>query len=96
MLETLKGHRGVVATVGLSPDGRTMVSGGWDKKVILHTSSPQVEAAYGWAIRRVRFSRDGRFVTVAAWTPQNPLNDHQSDPSAVVYEALYQDATVSP
>jgi WD40 repeat protein len=96
VLETLKGHRGVVATVGLSPDGRTVVSGGWDKKVILHTASPQVESGYGWAIRRVRFSRDGRFVTVAAWTPQNPLNDHQSDPSAVVYEALYQDATVAP
>jgi hypothetical protein len=33
---------------------------------------------------------------VAAWTPQNPLNDHQSDPAGVVYEVLYLDAAVAP
>ena len=44
----------------------------------------------------MRFSRDGALVTVAAWTPQNPLNDHQSDPSAVVYEAVYGDFTLVP
>lgn len=96
VLETLKGHRGVVSTVGVSPDGKSVVSGGWDKKVVLHKSvEPQVET-FGWAIRRVRFSRDGRLVTVAAWTPQNPLSDHQSDPAAVVYEAIYSDASVVP
>lgn len=96
VLETLKGHRGVVSSAGISPDGKTVVSGGWDKTVVLHKAlEPQVES-FGWAVRRVRFSRDGRLVTVAAWTPQNPLNDHQSDPAAVVYEAVYSDASVVP
>jgi WD40 repeat protein len=96
VLETLKGHRGVVSTAGISPDGRTVVSGGWDRTVVLHKAvEPQIET-FGWAVRRVRFSRDGALVTVAAWTPQNPLNDHQSDPAAVVYEAIYADATVVP
>lgn len=97
VLETLKGHRGVVSTAGISPDGKTVVSGGWDKTVVLHKAvEPQLEA-FGWAVRRVRFSRDGSLVTVAAWTPQNPLNDHQSDPAAVVYEVVYAaDATVVP
>lgn len=96
VLEQLHGHRGVVSTAALSPDGRTVVSGGWDKRVVLHRAmEPQVEA-FGWAVRRVRFSRDGRLVTVAAWTPQNPLGDHQSDPAAVVYEAVYSDAAVVP
>jgi len=44
----------------------------------------------------VRFSRDGSVVTVAAWTPQNPLGDHQSDPAAVVYDAVYPDPIVVP
>lgn len=95
VLETLKGHRGVVSSAGISPDGKTVVSGGWDKQLVLHASPPQTES-FGWAVRRVRFSRDGRLVTVAAWTPQNPLSDHQSDPAAVVYEALYTDASVVP
>ncbi len=96
VLERLRGHRGVVSTAGISPDGRSVVSGGWDKQVVLHRAmEPQVES-FGWAIRRVRFSRDGRLVTVAAWTPQNPLGDHQSDPAAVVYEAVYSEAAVAP
>jgi WD40 repeat protein len=97
VLERLGGHRGVVSTAAVSPDGRTVVSGGWDKTVVLHRpGASQIESPYGWAIRRVRFSRDGRLVTVAAWTPQNPLNDHQSDPAGVVYEVLYLDAAVAP
>lgn len=96
VLEVLKGHRGVVSTVGISPDGRSVVSGGWDRTVRLHVEpEPQVEK-FGWAVRRVRFSRDGRLVTIAAWTPQNPLGDHQSDPAAVVYEAIYSRAAVAP
>ncbi|MCA3014295.1 MAG: aspartyl protease family protein [Myxococcaceae bacterium] len=98
VLERFGGHRGVVSTAAVSPDGRALVSGGWDKKVLLHRGAEaQVESPFGWALRRVRFSRDGRRVVVAAWTPQNPLNDHQSDPAAVVYEARYlDDASVAP
>jgi WD40 repeat protein len=96
VLEKKTGHHGVVASVGISPDGKTLASGGWDKKVILHGAPGVVMDDYGWAIRRVRFSRDGRQLIVAAWTPQNPLNSHQSDPSAVVYEVIYGEASVTP
>jgi WD40 repeat protein len=96
VLEQVHGHRGVVATAAISPDGRTLATGGWDKTVRLHLAVPAVEDRFGWAIRRVRFSRDGRWLVVAAWTPQNPLGDHQSNPSAVVYEVRYAAAEVAP
>lgn len=96
LIEKKAGHRGVVATVGISPDGHTLASGGWDKRVIVHGATPLVDARYGWAVRRVRFSADGRWLIVAAWTPQNPLGDHQSNPAAVVNELIYGDAIVAP
>lgn len=92
VLEQVHGHRGVVATAGISPDGKTLATGGWDKTVRLHLAQPWVDDDYGWAVRRVRFSKDGRWLVVAAWTPQNPLGDHSSDPAAVVYEVRYADA----
>ncbi len=95
VLEQRHGHHGVVATVGISPDGQTLATGGWDKKVIVHGAQPLVEDPFGWAVRRVRFSRDGRRLIVAAWTPQNPLGSHSSDPSAVVYEVVYRAASVT-
>jgi Cytochrome D1 heme domain/WD domain, G-beta repeat len=82
------GHRGVVSTVGISPDGMTLSSGGWDKALMLHVGG-EIREKFGWSIRRVRFSDDGTRLIVAAWTPQNPLGDHQSDPSAVVYQVEY-------
>ncbi len=94
VVEKKGGHAGVVASVAISPDGLTLASGGWDKKVILHGMTDEVMHDYGWAIRRVRFSRDARRLIVAAWTPQNPLSTHQSDPSAVVYEVVYSQAEV--
>ncbi|MFT3710343.1 MAG: WD40 repeat domain-containing protein [Archangium sp.] len=95
VLETKHGHRGVVATAAVSPDGKTLASGGWDKKIVLHGNPAAIDAASGWAVRRVRFSRDGRWLVTAAWTPQNPLGNHQSDPSARVFEVIYgADATV--
>ena len=94
VIEKKSGHLGVVASAGISPDGKTLATGGWDKKVILHGEPREVDDDYGWAIRRVRFSRDGRRLIVAAWTPQNPLSSHQSDPAAVVYEVVYSDAAV--
>lgn len=94
VLEKKSGHHGVVASVGISPDGKTIATGGWDKKVVLHGQPVSVEDDYGWAVRRVRFSRDGRKLIVAAWTPQNPLSSHQSDPAAVVYEVVYSEARV--
>ncbi len=92
VLSRAAGHSGVVATAGISPDGQSLVTGGWDKHVLLHSvgqATPLADEAFGWAVRRTRFSRDGRWASVAAWTPQNPLGDHQSKPSAVVYEVVY-------
>jgi hypothetical protein len=43
----------------------------------------------------VRFSPDGRLLAVAAWTPPNAVGNQESDPSAVVYEVLYSQASVA-
>lgn len=94
VIEKLTGHRGVVATAGISPDGRTLATGGWDKKVLVHAGQKLSAGKFGWAVRRVRFSADGTKLVVAAWTPQNPLGDHQSDPAGVVFEVVYREASV--
>lgn len=92
-------HNGVVSTVGISPDGTRLVSGGWDKRLFILQQgelSPKIRREFGWSVRRVRFSRDGHFVAVAAWTPQNPLGDQTSDPAAVVYEVMYRGVELKP
>ncbi len=89
-------HEGVVSTAAISPDGQTLVTGGWDKRVYIHNPlerSP-IKREFGWSVRRVRFSEDGRYLVVAAWTPQNPLGDQQSNPSALVYELVYRSPEV--
>ncbi|MBX5480847.1 MAG: hypothetical protein IRZ16_03200 [Myxococcaceae bacterium] len=92
-------HTTIVSSVGISPDGKTLVSGGWDNAVfVLREGEPEPRDRedFGWIIRRVRFSRDGRLVGVAAWTPQNAIGDQQSDPSSVIYDATYEAFTVAP
>ncbi|MFP2913522.1 aspartyl protease family protein, partial [Pyxidicoccus sp. 3LFB2] len=79
-------HKGVVATAAISPDGRSLASGGWDKRVYLFTegdAAARGEHELDWAVRRVRFSADGRYVGVAAWTPQVASSSGDSDPAAV-------------
>ncbi|MFZ5468099.1 MAG: WD40 repeat domain-containing protein [Myxococcota bacterium] len=85
-------HQGVVATAAISPDGQTLVTGGWDKRLLVYTplETKPLEQEFGWSVRRVRFSDDGRFLVVGAWTPQNPLGNQESNPSAVVYEVGYK------
>ncbi len=90
-------HLGVVSTVGISPDGQTLASGGWDKKLfVVHESEdkPLLTEKFGWSLRRARFSKDGRLLAVGAWTPQNAVGNQSSDPSALVYEVGYGTAQV--
>lgn len=85
-------HGGVVATASISPDGRSLATGGWDKHLFLFTEGeelPQGQRDFGWSVRRVRFSPDGRWVGVAAWTPQNPIGNQESDPAAALYSVDY-------
>lgn len=82
-------HQGITSTVGIRPDGKALVSGGWDNAVHLFAAKSRdyvTRKQFGWSIRRVRFSEDGRLVAVGAWTPQDPLGQ-ASTPSAVVYGA---------
>jgi len=90
-------HNGVVSTASISPDGRSLATGGWDKRLLLFTEGqeqPQGKKEFGWSVRRVRFSPDGRWVAVAAWTPQNAIGDQESDPAAALFEVAYDQPTV--
>lgn len=94
VLQKVHGHRGVVSTAAISPDGRTLATGGWDKRVLLHIGPAPVVEKFGLAVRRVRFSPDGRWLAVAAWTPQNALGNNRSDRSAVLWELAYSSVEV--
>lgn len=89
-------HAGVVSTAAVSPDGHSLASGGWDKRLLLFTEGqdrPVASRKFGWSVRRVRFSPDGRRVGVAAWTPQLATGG-ESDPSAALFDVRYAAPTV--
>jgi WD40 repeat protein len=90
-------HQGFTVTGALSPDGRTVVTGGWDRRVIVwdaQTGEVVTERGFGWLVRRVRFTDDGRLLGVAAWTPVNALNEGDSDPALLLYPVAYDEAQV--
>ncbi|PTL80057.1 WD40 repeat domain-containing protein [Vitiosangium sp. GDMCC 1.1324] len=90
-------HRGVVASAGISPDGRSISSGGWDKQLYLWREgqeAPVAERRFGWSVRRVRFSPDGQQVGVAAWTPQKATGNQESEPAAALFSVRYAAPTV--
>jgi WD40 repeat protein len=81
-------HLGFAVTGAISPDGRTVVTGGWDKRVLVWdvvSGNIVTERTMGWSVRRVRLSPDGQTLGVAAWTPVNPLNEGDSEPALVLY-----------
>jgi WD40 repeat protein len=91
------GHKGFTTTAAISPDGRTVVTGGWDKRVLVfdaQTGEQVTERELGWLVRRVRFSPDGHLLGVAAWTPVNALNEGDSDPSMLLYPVAIREAKV--
>ncbi len=95
VLQTWTLHRGVVASAAVSPDGRAVASGGWDKQLYLWREGQQAPVAtrpFGWSVRRVRFSPEGRRVGVAAWTPQNATGNQESDPA--LFSVRYAAPTV--
>ena len=87
-------HTGLTSTAGVSPDGLYVATGGWDGKVYVFgygvEHNPVAQASFGWIVRKVRFSSDGRYLLVAAWTPQLASESRHSDPSAVVYRLDYE------
>jgi hypothetical protein len=91
-------HLGPVVSAAISPDGHALASGGWDKSLFLfrqHTSREIARERFGWILRKVRFSPDGRLLAAAAWTPPNAVGNRESDPSAVLYEVLYASARIA-
>ncbi len=86
-------HLGFAVTGAISPDGRTVVTGGWDKRVLVWdvvSGNVVTERTMGWSVRRVRISPDGQTLGVAAWTPVNPLNEGDSEPALVLYPLVLQ------
>jgi hypothetical protein len=93
----VNGHLGFTVTGAVSPDGRTVVTGGWDKRVLVWnavTGEVVTERTLSWLVRRVHVSPRGDTVAVAAWTPVNALNDGQSEPSLLLYPLLLDAAHV--
>jgi hypothetical protein len=93
----VNGHLGFTVTGAVSPDGRTVVTGGWDKRVLVHdaaTGEVVTERTLGWLVRRVRFSPRGDTIAVAAWTPVNATNDGDSDPALLLYPLVLQEPRI--
>lgn len=91
-------HKGYTVTAGISPDGHTIATGGWDKRVIVWdaaTGQPVTEREVAWLVRRLRFSPDGRLLAVAAWTPVNALNEGDSEPALLLYPVALADAKIA-
>lgn len=91
-------HEGFTVTAAISPDGKTVVTGGWDKRFfVFDVESGQkiTEKKLGWLLRRVRFSPDGRYLAAAAWTPTNPIGDGKSDPALLLYPVVFEDPAVA-
>jgi hypothetical protein len=85
-------HLGVVSAASISPDGKALASGGWDKRLYLWSEGqeePVGQVQFGWSVRQARFSPDGRYVGVAAWTPQKATGSQRSDPAAALLDIRY-------
>ena len=68
-LSTLIGHKGRVSSLAFSPDGRTLLSGSWDKHVtIWDVAACRERQSFDWdigGVRAVAFSFDGLLAAAA-------------------------------
>jgi WD40 repeat protein len=68
-LATLNGHKGRVCSLAFAPDGATLLSAGWDKRVsIWDVAAGRERHTYDWPIgrpRAVTFSPDGLLAAAA-------------------------------
>jgi len=82
-------HQGVVSTVAVAPDGLVLVSGGWDGRVLVEQRDERspLEKRFGWLVRRVRLTRDARYLVVVAWARPVPEGSPRQ-PSVVVEELV--------
>jgi WD40 repeat protein len=93
----VNGHLGFTVTGAVSPDGRTVVTGGWDKRVLVWdavTGEIVTERTLAWLLRRSRFAPLGDRLAVAAWTPVNALNEGDSEPALLLYPLTTSDSRV--
>ena len=84
-------------TGSVSPDGGTVVTGGWDRRLLVwdaQSGEVVTERSLAWLVRRARFSPDGHLVAAAAWTPVNALNEGDSEPSLLLYPLAVAGASV--
>ena len=69
LLATLKGHVQAIIAVAFSPDGKTLVTGGMDRKVKLWNVATHQELAtfpLGGLLPTLGFSPDGRTLAVGS------------------------------
>ena len=70
LTKTLVGHKHIVTSAAFSPDGRLVVSGGWDNSVMIwnsHTGTLfRTLRGHGAMVRAVAFSPDGKYVASGA------------------------------
>ena len=95
----VNGHLGFTVTGGVSPDGHTVVTGGWDRRLLVWDAvSGEIvtERSLAWLVRRARFTPDGHLVGAAAWTPVNALNEGNSEPSLLLYPVALAGASLGP
>jgi WD40 domain-containing protein len=85
-------HHGPVSTVAMAPDGVVFASGSLDGKVLLEQRDAPSQAPLGlevdWFVRRVRLTRDARWLLVAAWVQPPIMTDQQPAPSVTVEELV--------